>query len=97
MSQTVKECFSINDLKKLAQKKMPSVMFDYMEGSAEDEITAQWNINAFEKYEFVPRVLRNVENVDLSTSIQNINLKIPVISAHTGMSKMFHHEGDCRS
>lgn len=94
MSQTVKECFSINDLKKLAQKKMPSVMFDYMEGSAEDEITAQWNINAFEKYEFVPRVLRNVENIDLSTSIQNINLEIPIISAPTGMSKMFHHEGE---
>lgn len=94
MSQTIKECFSIDDLKNLAQKKLPSVIFDYMEGAAEDEITAQWNINAFDKYEFVPRVLKNVENIDLSTSFQDIQLKIPIISAPTGMSKMFHHEGE---
>ena len=49
------ECFSIADLRQLAKKKLPSVMFDYIEGAAEDELTAEWNRNAFSKYEFVPR------------------------------------------
>ncbi|MFV0530142.1 MAG: alpha-hydroxy acid oxidase [Flavobacteriales bacterium] len=94
MSKSVKHCYSITDLRNLAQKKLPKVMFDYIEGSAEDEQTAQWNVNAFEKYEFIPRVLKNVENIDLSTNLQNIKLNIPIISAPTGMSRMFHHEGE---
>lgn len=94
MSKSINYCYSIADLRTLAIKKLPNVIFDYMEGAAEDETTAKWNINAFEKYEFVPRVLRNVSIVDLSTQIQNVNLKLPIISAPTGMSKMFHYQGE---
>lgn len=94
MPKTVQECFSIDDLRVLAKEKLPSVIFDYMEGAAEDEITARWNLNAFENYEFVPRVLKNVEQIDLSTSFQNIKIDIPIISAPTGMSRMFNHHGE---
>ncbi len=86
--------FSIKEMRNLAKEKLPSVMFDFLEGSAEDEITREWNSNAFSKYEFVPRVLRNVSKIDLSAQVQGVNLRLPVFSAPTGMSRMFHHEGE---
>lgn len=88
------QCFSIADLRELAIKKLPSVMFDYLEGSAEDELTAVWNRNSFSKYEFVPRVLKDVSKVDLSTTFQGVNIKLPIITAPTGMTRMFHWEGE---
>lgn len=69
-------------------------MFDYLEGSAEDELTAAWNRNSFSKYEFVPRVLKDVSNIDLSITVQGVDLKVPIISAPTGMTRMFHWEGE---
>ena len=88
------ECFSIADLRQLAKKKIPSVMFDYLEGSAEDELTAGWNLSSFSKYEFVPRVLKDVCKIDLSTSCQGVKIDLPVITAPTGMTRMFHWEGE---
>jgi len=94
MTKLSKKAHSIADLRKLAIKKLPSVMFDYIEGSAEDELTAKWNIEAYQKYEFVPRILRDVSKIDLSTTVQGIDIDLPIISAPTGMSRMFHHEGE---
>ncbi|MCF8464244.1 MAG: alpha-hydroxy-acid oxidizing protein [Flavobacteriales bacterium] len=90
----LKECFSIADLRELAIKKLPSVMFDYLEGSAEDELTAEWNRNAFSKYEFVPRVLLDVSKIDLSASFQGVKINMPIVTAPTGMTRMFHWEGE---
>jgi L-lactate dehydrogenase (cytochrome) len=81
-------------MKELARKKLPSVMFDYIDGGAEDEITVNWNRNAYQKYEFVPHVLRDVSHIDLTTQVQSITLKLPIIAAPTGMSRMFHYTGE---
>jgi len=93
MSQ-LSDCHTIADLRTLAQQKLPSVMFDYIHGGAEEELTLRWNREAYAKWEFVPRVLRNVERVDLSTTVQSVNLDIPIIAAPTGMSRMFHYLGE---
>ncbi len=90
----VNEVFSILEMRDLARKKLPGVMFDYLEGSAEDERTFDWNRNSFSKYEFVPRTLTDVSSIDLSTTFQGVHIDIPVISAPTGMSRMFHWEGE---
>lgn len=73
---------------------MPSVFFDYVEGAAEDEISARWNREAFSNYSFLPRTLQDVSTVNLSTTVQGIPLDIPLIAAPTGMTRMFHHEGE---
>jgi L-lactate dehydrogenase (cytochrome) len=86
--------FTISDLKELARKKLPSVMFDYLDGASEDGITLNWNRNSFNRYEFVPRTLVDVSHIDLSTTVQGIKLKTPIIAAPTGMSRMFHWEGE---
>jgi L-lactate dehydrogenase (cytochrome) len=87
-------CHSIANLREAARARMPSVLFDYIEGSAEDELTAGWNCDAFRNYSFLPRTLRDVSTVNLSTTVQGIKIDIPVIAAPTGMTRMFHHEGE---
>lgn len=88
------EIFSIVQMRDLAKAKLPSVMFDYLEGSSEDELTFDWNRNSFSKYEFVPRTLNDVSSIDLSSTFQGVKIDLPVISAPTGMSRMFHWEGE---
>ncbi len=90
----ITHCVSIADMKKLARKKLPSIMFDYIEGGAEDEITVDWNQKAFQKYEFVPHVLRDVSQIDLTTKVLGVTLDLPVMAAPTGMSRMFHYTGE---
>lgn len=91
---SINEVFSILQMRDLAKTRIPSVMFDYLEGAAEDEQTYAWNRNSFSKYEFVPRTLQDVREIDLSSTFQGEHIDIPVISAPTGMSRMFHWEGE---
>lgn len=88
------QCYSIADLRRLARRRIPGVMFDYIDGGAEDEVTLGWNRQSFYRYEFIPRVLRNVSEIDLSTRILGQESRLPIICAPTGMSRMFHHEGE---
>ena len=62
-------CYNFQDFRKLAKKKLPSPIFHYIDGAADDEITYARNTSAFDDVDLVPNVLRGVENVDLSTTI----------------------------
>ena len=65
----LKDCYNFSDFRKLAKKKLPSPIFHYIDGAADDEITYNRNTSAFDDVDLVPNVLRGVENVDLSTTI----------------------------
>lgn len=69
-------------------------MFDYMEGGADDEVTLRRNSDAFLGLELVPRVLRNVQRVDLGCTVLGSTVRIPIICAPTGGTRLFHHEGE---
>lgn len=100
MMNSLDNCHSIYDLKALAKSKLPKPIFDYIEGGAEDEQTLNRNRNSFSDYQFVPRILKDVSNIDMSTQIQGIDIKSPVVIAPTGMSRMFHYQGEeavCRA
>ena len=58
-------CHNFRDFRKLAKKKLPSPIFHYIDGAADDEITYARNTSAFDDVDLVPNVLRGVENVDL--------------------------------
>ncbi len=90
----ISHCHSIEDLRNAARKAIPGVMFDYIEGGAEDEITVRRNRESFAKYEFVPRVLQNVSEIDLSTQVQGLSCSMPLLCAPTGMSRLFHYQGE---
>lgn len=90
----INHCHSIADLKRLARSALPKTMFDYIEGGAEDEITCQRNKQVFKNYQFLPRVLRDVSSIDLTTTIQGKKSALPIMIAPTAMSRLFHYQGE---
>ena len=65
----LQNCYNFNDFRKLAKKKLPSPIFHYIDGGADDEITLQRNTKAFEDCDLVPNILASVGKPDLSTTI----------------------------
>lgn len=88
----VSRCHNINDLRNLARKCLPAPMFHYIDGGADDEWSLRNNTAAFEKYELMPNVLVDVENIDLKTRILGTEMALPFFLSPTGMSRLFHHE-----
>ena len=94
MNKTLSDCHSIADLRRVAKRRLPKAVFDYMDGAAEDEVTLYHNQADFGRYELIPRYLVNVKDVDLSTRILGADIGVPFILAPTGMSRLFHHNGE---
>ena len=67
------DCHNFSDFRKLAKKRLPSPIFHYIDGAADDETTYERNTSSFNDVDLVPNVLRGVENVDLSTTILEKN------------------------
>ena len=65
----LKDCYNFQDFRKLAKKKLPSPIFNYIDGAADDETTFKRNTKAFEDVDLIPNVLRGVKEVDMSTTI----------------------------
>lgn len=94
MSSSLASCHSIADLRLLARSRLPKVFFDYIDGAAEDEVTMQRNSSGFNRYALLPRVLTDVTRVKLSTTIQGLQTKLPLIFSPTGGQRLFHHLGE---
>ena len=90
----LKDCHNFSDFRKLAQKRLPSPIFHYIDGAADDEITYARNTSAFDDVDLVPNVLRGVENVDLSTTIFGKKLDLPFYLAPTALQRLFHYDGE---
>ena len=88
------DCYNFGDFRKLAKKKLPSPIFHYIDGAADDEITYRRNTSAFDDVDLVPNVLRGVENVDLSTTIFGKKLDLPFYLAPTALQRLFHYDGE---
>ncbi|MSY63850.1 MAG: alpha-hydroxy-acid oxidizing enzyme, partial [Actinobacteria bacterium] len=85
---------TINDLAKIARKRTPKVVFDYVEGGAVDEIAYSRSREAYSKIEFNTRVLRDVSKVDTSEKILGKVVDIPICFAPTGYTRLMHHVGE---
>ncbi len=90
----LKRCYNLEDLRKLARKRLPSPMYHYMRGGADDEWTLRRNTAAFDNYELLPRYLVNVEKVDAGVTVLGQKLEWPLFCSPTGMSRIFHHDGE---
>ena len=94
MSRTLSDCHSIADLRRVAMRRLPRAVFDYMDGAAEDEVTLHRNQADFDQYELIPRYLVDVKDVDISVTVLGSEIDVPFILAPTGMSRLFHHTGE---
>ena len=85
---------SVADLRRIAEKRLPGGVFDYIDGGAEDERTLQRNSAAFEQLEFRPRILRDVSNIDTSTTLLGQPLDFPLVLAPTGFTRIADSQGE---
>ena len=90
----LRQCYNIEDLRKLARRRVPRPMFEFIDGAAEDESTLRRNTDAFLDYDLVPRYLVDVAEIDTTTKLLGSELAWPVIMAPTGGSRLFHHMGE---
>jgi L-lactate dehydrogenase (cytochrome) len=85
---------SVADLRAIAQRRLPRGVFDYIDGGAEDERTMAANMAAFAGVTFRPRVLRDVGDVDPSTTLLGRPLPLPLVLAPTGFTRIADPDGE---
>ncbi len=94
VERRLRRCVSVEDYRRVAKRRLPRGVFDYIDGAAEDERTMERNVDAFGRYEFQPRVLRDVSNLDTSVSILGRPASMPLIIAPTGYTRIAHSQGE---
>ena len=85
---------NIEDLRRIARRRLPKGVFDYIDGGAEDEITLTWNAASFRDLEFKPRVLRDVTRVSTATEILGSPASLPLILSPTGFTRIAESHGE---
>ena len=88
------QCHNFHDFRRLARRRLPAPIFDYIDGAADDEATHRRNSASFEQCYLVPSILRGVENVDLSVTVMGQKLAVPFYCSPTALQRLFHHEGE---
>jgi L-lactate dehydrogenase (cytochrome) len=90
----MRNCHNFHDFRRLAQRRLPSPIFDYIDGGADDEVTLRHNTASFERCDLVPSVLRGVETVDISVTVMGQKLARPFYCSPTALQRLFHHQGE---
>ncbi len=88
------KCHNFQDFRTLAKQKLPSPIFHYIDGAAEDETTYKRNTTAFEDCDLVPNVLAGIKKIDMSTTIFGRKIDMPLFCAPTALQRLFHHDGE---
>ena len=90
----VSDCHNFHDFRRLAERRLPRPIFDYIDGAADDEVTYRRNTASFDDCDLVPSVLRGVESVDLSVTVMGQRLAVPFYCSPTALQRLFHHDGE---
>ena len=95
MKRTATKIMTLADARTRAERILPRVLFDYIDGGAGDEITLRENRRAFEEVSFRPRAAAAPPAPELSTKVLGADLSFPVVLAPVGGLRLFYPDGDC--
>src|SRR5262249_18380907 len=84
----------IGDLRLLARRRAPRMVFDYVDGAAEAERSMRESVAAFDRVRFRPRVLRDVANPTIGRELFGRPIAMPLVRGPTGFTRMMHQEGE---
>jgi L-lactate dehydrogenase (cytochrome) len=90
----LRDCHNFHDFRRLAKRRLPGPIFNYIDGAADDEVTLRRNTTAFEHCDLVPNILRGVAEIDLSVTVMGQKLALPVYCSPTALQRLFHHDGE---
>jgi len=91
---SIRDCYNIEDFRRLAKKNLPSPIFHYIDGGADDETTLKRNTESFSKCDLVPNILASVGEPDLSVKVFGQKIDMPLFLSPTAMQRLYHHDGD---
>jgi len=94
MLKSINNCHNVKDFRNLAKSRLPSPIFHYIDGAADDELTYRRNTEAYDQCDLVPNVLTGVEKVDMSTTVMGQKLDLPIYCAPTALQRLFHPDGE---
>jgi len=86
--------FNIEDLRKIARRKLPAPLFNYIDGGADEETNVRGNTHAFDSVRLIPEYLVDVTTIDTKTTVLGREISMPLFLAPTGMTRLFHHDGE---
>ena len=89
--------YSVAALRRMAQKRLPRPIFDFIDGGAEDEDTVRQNESAFQAWDVLPQPLNGAAQRDLSTSLFGQALRSPLLIGPTGLAGLFWPQGEIAS
>jgi L-lactate dehydrogenase (cytochrome) len=90
----LESCYDVSDLRRVAKRRIPRPVFDYVDGAADEEISVAANAAAFRAYRFLPRVLAGVASVDTSAPVLGAPLPVPMLLGPAGYTRMMHPDGE---
>ena len=85
---------NIDDLRRVAARRLPRIVFDYIDGGAEREVTLAANTRAFDDVLFRPRCAVATARCDLTTTVLDTTLELPFLLGPVGSSRMFSPRGE---
>jgi L-lactate dehydrogenase (cytochrome) len=88
------DCHNVADFRRLAKARLPSPIFDYIDGAADDERTKDRNTSAFDDCYLVPNVLAGVSEIDMSAEVMGKRIAMPLMLSPTALQRLFHWQGE---
>lgn len=87
-------CHNFHDFRTLAKRRLPSPIFHYIDGGADDETTLRHNRASFDRCDLVPSILKGVKEIDMSVTVMGQKLAMPVYCSPTALQRLFHWQGE---
>ncbi len=87
-------CLSVDDLERLARKRVPAAVFEYVQGGSEAEVSIGRNRATYDRVELRPTAFGQVASPDLATTILGRPSAAPIVLAPTGYTRLSHHTGE---
>ena len=88
------KCLNIEDLRAAAKRRAHKMVFDYIDGGADDEVTLRENVSAFDQYRLLFKTLVGVDEIDTSTTLLGQKLQLPFFCSPAAGNRLFHTEGE---
>lgn len=85
---------SYDDVRRIARRRLPRGVFEFVDGGAGGEVTLRENRAAFERVRFDPRWLTDVSNRETVTTVLGERVAMPVLLAPAGLARLVHPQGE---
>jgi len=92
--RNVDKAISIEELRQMAQRRLPNFAFEFIEGGAEDEVSLAWNREAFKELRFVPQTLIDTSQRHTRVKLFGHEQASPLVIAPSGHNNIHHRHGD---